>query len=184
MADLRVHTADLGVHDAPICVFTMRRSGCSRGSGTRSPWRRTLTTADSRSDDVHSATTIFAPQPCARSVLASTQRRAAVSRASRELCGRGLFAGRTSRASYTTCKRFAQSTTDGLRSARHPAYRSSGFDRRPTLLLTARTSVPRRREFHRRGIGCDPNVIAAFLQLPLRSNARRLEQLLHDSDVC
>src|SRR5207245_395228 len=30
ITDLRVHHADLGVHDGPILLFTLRRSGCSR----------------------------------------------------------------------------------------------------------------------------------------------------------
>jgi len=30
ITDLRVHHADLGVHDGPIPMFTLRRSGCSR----------------------------------------------------------------------------------------------------------------------------------------------------------
>jgi hypothetical protein len=33
--DPRVHDADLGVHDGVICVFTMKRSGCSRWPGAR-----------------------------------------------------------------------------------------------------------------------------------------------------
>jgi len=35
-ADLRVHDPDPGVHVAPICAFTLDRSGRSRSTGARS----------------------------------------------------------------------------------------------------------------------------------------------------
>jgi hypothetical protein len=39
ITELRVHHADLGVHDGPIPMFTLHRSGCSRWTDLGvSPW--------------------------------------------------------------------------------------------------------------------------------------------------